>query len=994
MLPHPIAQLDAFCTAHPVRPKVLFAPNEQVGRNLTTAWARRGAGGLHLRVTTPAAWAERHVAPRLQAAGWTRLANGAGRFLLRDALDQLGARASLEPLPKGTGTLLRAIRDLRAAGLTPTALRRAALPPAKREALARVLDAYETRLEAAQLYDAETLFRAGAAHAAPTEAVYAILDATRLSRGALRFVRAVAGNQLVRIGQPQAHGEAVDPPPDSAACRCAEASHPAASGTSHPAASLWTTGLTPDDRAAVRVRTALGVGAEVRGVLRDVLDRGLPLDQVEIVYTAEAPYLNALWAAAERFDVPMTLATGRPVRSTPAGQALRGFFRWVAQGCDTARLAALCRARLLTFDRAVDPPPAPPDVAAVLDRGVHGPGCHRHRDLIARLEDRCGEDDDAEREQLLRARTALEALVALVPDDEAAASTRDLALAGVTFLTDFGPGDPEAASVTSLIERLRDVADAVGTVTGARSHLASMLQRLVETHTVEASAARPGALHGAPLERAGYTGRPHSYVVGLDEAAFPAPPPSDPVLLDTERAALDGLTPLVERSGDAEWHLARVLGAVSETVTLSARTYSLTEGAPVFPAPRFQRAARQLGYREDAAGAAPVPSFGLVPAPGDVPLDATERLLAARHGDDFEAAVRDGAPWLVQGQHAQARRAADPLTRFDGLTGRPAPNHALGDGATSVSASRLETLAACPFRYFLKRVLEVEPPQTPEEDPTRWLDPLQFGQLLHDLYQTFMERLDGDVTSQAAHEETLMALLEQHIAAYRAQTPVQHEAAFQADRRRLERAARVFLAAEARRSDAEPVAFEVSFGQGVSVRPHRPSPVTVPLTDAVQLRLEGRIDRVDRLPNGDYAIWDYKTGSMYGYDEQDLGAAGQRLQWALYAYAFEEMLAAADAAGTVARSGYFFANGRAYGQRLAASPPPRDALGAQLEPLLDLAAQGAFPHVQKRRGACTFCHYRRICADESKTARDTAKIIDATADEAVCDALARWMQSD
>lgn len=991
MLPAPLAQLDAFCAGHPIQPKVLFVPSVQAGMNLTTALARRGTERIHLQVTTPAAWAERRVAPRLQAQGWTRLAGGTDRFLLREVLAAVEAEKPLAQLPGRGRMLLRTIRDVRAAGFTPDLLRSAALPAAKRESLARVLDAYEARLTDERLYDSVTLFREGVKQIAPSKSVYAILDATPLSIWALRFVRTVAGDRLVRIGALHSHNGAVDPPPDSAAVQCADVPLVDEAGSVHPAAALWTRGLSPDDRASVRLRTAVGAGAAVRGVLRDVLDRGLPFDQVEIAYTAEEPYLSSLLTAAERFDVPMTFATGRPVLSTPSGHALRGFFRWVAQGCDTAVLADLCRARLIAFDGAVEAPPAASTVAAVLDRGRHGPGRHRHREWIARLEGQCDADDDAQRERLHQVRQALDALAALVPE-KTTVSAKTLATAGIAFLERFGPEELDRAAPTSLYERLQDIATAVGTATGPCARLASMLQQMVEGHNVEASAARPGALHVAPLNRAGYTGRPHCYVVGLDEASFPAPPSSDPVLLDAERAVLDGVTPPQNRIGTSEWHLARVLGAAPDTVTLCARTYSLTEDAPVFPAPLVQQAADQLGYDEDAG--APVPAFDLIPAPTDLALDATEALLAVRHADGFADAVQAEAPWLVQGEHARGQRASAAFTRFDGLSGRPAPDHALGDGQTSVSASRLETLAACPFRYFLKHVLKVEPPDTPEDDPTRWLDPLQFGQLLHELYHTFMDRIDGGVTSRDAHADTLSTLLEQKIEAYRARIPVQHEAAFRADRQRLERAARVFLAAEARQSDAEPVAFEVSFGQGVPVPPHRPSPIKVKLTGDVHLQLEGRIDRVDRLPNGDYAIWDYKTGSMYAYDEQDLGADGQRLQWALYAYAFEEMLAEEGADGSVARSGYFFANGRAYGQRLASSPPPREAVGTQLAPLLELAAQGAFPHVQKRRGACAFCDYRRICAGESKTARDVAAMIDATEDDAVCEALARWMHID
>jgi ATP-dependent helicase/nuclease subunit B len=671
---------------------------------------------------------------------------------------------------------------------------------------------------------------------------------------------------------------------------------------------------------------------------------------------------------------------------TPTGQALHGVYRWIAQGCDSELLAAWLRARLCTFDRVLGEPPDAPSVAAVLDRGGHGAGLHRHQSLIDRLTESCAADDP-ERGRLRRVRRALDALASLVPRQEPV-TVEDMTTAGIAFVMWFGPGAIESAPVTSIVERLRDVADAVGTLTGTRAQLARMMQRLVEDHRVEASAARPGALHVAPLDRAGYTGRLHTYIVGLDAASFSGRHTPDPVLPDTERAALDGVIPHAARPGDAEWHLYRLMRSVSKTVTLSARTCDLASGAEESPSAFFFRVASQLDYADEAAD---VPAFPLVPSPSDLALDVTEQLLAHRAATGFEDAVHAQAPWLVEGLHAREHREAPIWTRFDGLTGRPAPQHALGTGAIATSASRLETLAACPYRYFLKHVLEVEPPDVPDEDPTRWLDPLQFGALLHDLFHDFMVRARGPITDADAHADALITLLDQKIEAVRGRIPVQHEAAFRADRTRLKQAAQVFLAAEARRTEAEPVAFEVSFGQGRAGGPHRARPVPLALSNDVALLLQGRIDRVDRLPNGDYAIWDYKTGSMRGYNENDLHDGGQRLQWALYAYAFDAMLEATGANGTVQQSGYFFATARTYGQRLTDSPPPREYVGAQLAPLLDLAAQGAFPHVQKRRGACRFCDYRRICADEATSARDVrAMTLDASGDP-ISDAIARWM---
>lgn len=989
MLPDPLAQLDAFCAAHPLAPKVLLVPTVQAGDSLIAALAERGRTCIHLQVATPGGWAERWVGPPLRDAGWTRLAEGADRFVLHHVVGSVRAVADESVaawLDQQTPhTLQSVVRELRTAGITASDVQSAPLASAKQHGLAALLDAYAERLAANQQYDRALLFQRGIETTGPSDVWFAVLDGTPISRLAGWFIRAVAGERLVRI-QSATAPSGPKPPAESVAHRWDDVPRVNERGTVHPAASIWSTGLSSREREAVRLRLAPGGEAEVRGVLRNILARGIPFDQVEIAYTAADPYESQWHAAADRFDMPATFATGRLIQQTHTGHALQGFYDWLARGCNSEQLAMSLRACLYTFDRVLDDAPDASSVAAVLDRGGYGTGLHHHRALIDRL-DAQYDADDPEHDRLRRVRHALDALTSLVPRDEPV-TVDDMVTASIGVVTWFGLASIESASVTSIVERLREVAHAVGAITGTRSQLAGAMQRLVERHRVDASAARPGALHVAPLDRAGYTGRPHTYVVGLDASSVPGACAPDPALPDSDRAALDGLTPQAARAGEAEWHLYRLMAAVPETVTLSARTGDLASGAEGSPSAFFFRVADQLEYEDEAAD---VPVFPLVPGPSDLALDATEQLLARRAAARFEEIVHAQAPWLVAGLHAQSQRAEPTWTRFDGLTGRPAPQHALGTGAIATSPSRLETLVARPYRYFLKHVLEVEPRDVPDEDPTRWLDPLQFGALLHELYHDFMARVGGPVTDAEVQADALAALLDQKVEAYRDHIPVQHEAAFHADRTRLERAARIFLAAEAQHTGTVPVAFEVSFGQGHSGGLHRAQPVPVTLSDGVDLLLEGRIDRVDRLPNGNYAIWDYKTGSMYGYEADDLQDDGQRLQWALYAYAFDAMLEDGNTRGTVQQSGYFFANAWAYGQRLADAPPSRERLGAQLAPLLSLAEQGAFPHVQKRHGACRFCDYRRICADEATSVRDVRAMTPDASDDPVVDAIARWM---
>ena len=230
-------------------------------------------------------------------------------------------------------------------------------------------------------------------------------------------------------------------------------------------------------------------------------------------------------------------------------------------------------------------------------------------------------------------------------------------------------------------------------------------------------------------------------------------------------------------------------------------------------------------------------------------------------------------------------------------------------------------------------------------------------------------------------------LLQEEIDRYRERIPVTHEAAYQSDCDRLRQAGRIFLAVEAGRKGIKPVGFEVSFGFGEEEGLNQADAVKLPLSDRVKLALRGRIDRVD-LAGEEYEIWDYKTGSLWGYDERDLLKKGTRLQWALYACVLEEMLS--NRGIHVIRSGYFFPGDRGNGRRIGDVPPRREQLGELLEPLLELLPQGCFFHVL-REDPCTYCDYGCVCSEEKplKKLDDLQEIAEDKTE--ILNSLGRWI---
>ena len=977
----------------------------QAGHNLATALAGSGQPWANLQLITLAAWVRRQVVPQLQAAGWKQLLPDYDlpfvQNLLKNHLaagndNYFAGRAKPEDLAPA---FLRAFHELRHAGLSPEDLGNTERDARKMASLAPLYRAYLDGLAERMLYDDATIFAYALAHPAPAPApgkvLYAILDEVSLSTLAYRYLKALAGDQLLRIGRADYGLEA---PAWSAAGCCATApvfpvEMPVQVGIGGQGFSRR---LTPQDAGDLRLVQALGAEGEVRMVLREILQQALPLDSIEIAYTTDAPYLSLLYDAAERSGILVTFADGLPADQTRPGQALAGLLRWVASDYDPRELESLCRAGLIHFAKhqgEVAGIPEAHEVATLLrqarirkGRASYQAGFSRlERELRDQLEyyqtaHRPSRHLEVQLAHLQAVWALVEGLFNLLPTGESLL-LRQVTEAGQQFLHTYAPvrAGYDDKAIVALTVHLEDIGSSVQ-MADTLPRLAEYLADLVARHRVDSLGARPGHLHLAPLERAGYTHRQHLYVLGLDEGSFPGRGIENPILLDEERARLSsrlalspGLARYRARPGERVWHLVRVLGMAPGSVTLLAKCRDLADGSEFYPSAFFQHLAEQLHPKE------PLPITPQLPPADQLALDDLEALLAGRFSAGFPQLVTGAFPWLVAGQEAVYQRAGTALSSFHGWLGQETPELGPANGQTIFSASRLESLVKCPYQYFLKCVLHIEPPEEEVEEGVYWLHPLEMGKLLHELLCGFMVGLreKGERPDQRLHEKVLKQQLAQKVKAYRQAIPVVYEAAFRADVQRLEQTAEIFLQAESRRTAAEPVDFEVSFGFGRDTGLHQPGPVALRLWDGGQLLLRGYIDRVDR-KGEDYALWDYKSGSATRYTEEVLQSGGTFLQWALYAQVVDEILHQKGLPGKVAESGYFFVSDRGYGARVAPQLPSREKLGALLRPVLELAAAGCFFHLQKQEH-CEYCPYNSICGGERLTRDQVPEIREALA---------------
>lgn len=998
-----VRQVEAILDRHRSARVIVFVPRPQLATALQQNVVRARGSTAGLTITTLDQYAEDQAGLSLRADGRSKLEAGSQFFLTATAVETLNEdlRTALtgdQPLSGMVAPLARTFATLREHRVTPETYRQRAATSDRQQAQARAYGRYEDLLHEHDRFDTAHLFDRAASllesnridHSA---SVCAILEEVSLSTVERRFVdhlRQATDIEpgLYRIG-PTSKGavEGPAPPPRSAAAQFRDAPLPdpdsAAPSPLGQVALIPGSDLTEKEATAYRFWTATGTRREVQAVFEDILEENRPLDTVEIAYTSPDPYLPLIDTLAERYDLPVSLSGGRSIDATRPGQALRGFFEWIANGCPIPDLISLLRSGLLHLNEPLgdDHPDQTLDgrsAAALLAETRYPEDCRDYAKTFTAWADRLSSEADeiadnvddpwgADSERTRREKkTAVETLGRVVEDllacaqmtDRKAVSPSDLAEGAERFLESYGPTPeptgpeedrtPDEAARNRLIERLRAVPDPdAASALPARRLANRMTTWLGLSPYVRAERPQPGCAHVVPLESAGFADRSHLYVVGLDAASTSAAVPDDPLLADEEREALSDENrslPLRSAQADAEaWRTRRALARHEGPVTLTASTYDLTEGEDLFEAPLYLRlkeaaqTARGIEHDEEDPR---THHYSLAPR-RRTRLSDLDRWTSRTPPtpDALEEAFSTRLPWIQHGIEADDARDSGSYTTHDGLLSpRSYPGLDPFSGRRPVSAGQLEAYAQAPYAYFLEYVLGVEPLEEPALDDVAWLDALGRGGVLHETFRRFMAGLNRRPAPD--DEDHLRNVFREVLSEKRDELPPPSEVVFASTRRQLWNDALLFLRTEAARTDDhEPHEAELGFGYPPHRRQDNDYAHAPTLTlGTLSFSLRGRIDRVDRFSDGSFGIWDYKTGSSRNYDETDL-LGDLHLQWALYAYAFEALEQA-----SVSRAGYFFTSTDEMGKRIAAAPnAQRDAVGRILEQIAEGIRAGAFP---------------------------------------------------
>jgi ATP-dependent helicase/nuclease subunit B len=260
---------------------------------------------------------------------------------------------------------------------------------------------------------------------------------------------------------------------------------------------------------------------------------------------------------------------------------------------------------------------------------------------------------------------------------------------------------------------------------------------------------------------------------------------------------------------------------------------------------------------------------------------AAQVLVSYAAGNEDEPA--QASPW-IEAIEAQAARAGRPLRDVrlpllaaggdaeigDDAAGaaqpqpRPAPSAPPALLPERLSATAHQALLDCPYRFFARSVLKLEPEHAPDQDPNR----SDYGQRVHRILEAFAQPVAGMPAPFAEHitassRERARARLEE-IA----------DAVFAPDLSR--RALALTWKAEFRAAIPGLLEWMASRPMQRAVR------AEVELAQELEgQRLYGRIDRLETRINGSQVVVDYKSGKLPKEDDIVAGESVQLLHYAL-----------------------------------------------------------------------------------------------------------------
>jgi CRISPR/Cas system-associated exonuclease Cas4 (RecB family) len=436
--------------------------------------------------------------------------------------------------------------------------------------------------------------------------------------------------------------------------------------------------------------------------------------------------------------------------------------------------------------------------------------------------------------------------------------------------------------------------------------------------TVPAQPGRGGVELHTPLSLFGAKFQ-YVLVLGATEGILPTPVKDDPMLDFYERKQLRQLGFDLEDAAQAARR-----EAISFYALLQIPTQQLTFSYPEMigsqtslPSPYLKR----LGLKSIAPPPLPIASL------------AEARRIYLRRDSLLEDKV---LPYAIYAWGVEKRReGTEAYDEYDGVV-----NISLDPHSRVFSASQLTTLGQCPFKWFADKVLRLAQLEEAEEE----LSPSLKGQLYH----RSLELVLAKVLTAADITQTGLEQLE--TAFMQAEQDLQLPTIPAWESRRAEHIKvlnRTLQHPDFLPSDVQVVSLEQEF-----------------VGDWYGLKVTGRIDRIDRTPEG-LVLLDYKTSSQKpaGIKDEN-GKAVVDIQMPLYTHIANTVLFPNE---TIKGADYYLLTKRKKVTNKALSEEQQQQIAAKIKTHLETGYYPVEPDIEQN--ACRFCAYDLVCRKGTRQSR-------------------------
>ena len=742
-----------------------------------------------------------------------------------------------------------------------------------------------------------------------------------------------------------------------------------------------------------------GAGRLVAREVRALLDRGTDPEEIVILFRDWSEQADVAVEVLRAWGIPVQAEPIRPLSADPAVAALLLAIGLPIEEWVTERLIRLLRHGQVRPDWPGADPLSLAAAASVLKTSL----VFRGRDPLRRKLDRIITEDKGRSVKAERARLARQIVEKFFAMLDPLVRSRTFAeqveqLVRVAEVLGLGasdaarPAGPQAGSASdsdgldALREALEDQADLLDRLgRGETPWSWPAFVREVESVVLElrapAEPPRPGSVRMTTVDQVEGARARFIILADLAEGTFPAREAVEAFLALHPGAQPDAASRLA--FSREMLRFLRVLGSAESGVVLIYPTTD-AKGQELLRAgfldelmelltPEAAAACHQAVARVDPA---------LVDAPELAGSSADRRIRAvalARTRGDLSALSElaghpahrptlDGSAAALQVLGRRAR--GTPFGEYDGLIG---DGQAVLDIAETFaadyrfSASQLETYIACPFQFFCKYVLKLEPDERRDELDENYTER---GSRIHRILEE-LEKLKQQIRDQESREELARIAVGAELNVALADASEIDLGLVEIERRRLiQTIERYVVQLRDYEGDREnrpvPHRFEVVFGEADS-----PYPYLEIGRGPGLVRLQGKIDRIDLVdsPEGrGFRVIDYKSGA--GPSATEVRKA-RLLQLPLYAMAVEQIILA-DELVQLRDVGYWALRKDGY-KPIAFEEwgAVQQALESYVAELVSRLRRGVFVVDSQVDGCEGFCDYRAIC--RIRQARQAAK---------------------